>query len=196
MKSICSPIRTFFAAILFATAVPALAVSANVIDQESSERNARMATFGQSGLAQSFKQLADNVSGAGIYLLADPEESANVTIELWSKLPNQGGSLLAGGSAPGVGQGWVDVFWTPVTVTPDITYFLVFSGPAAVALAGSTLNPYPDGQTFANSGFESFPSFDYTFRTFAAAVPEPATWASMMGGLAVLGLLAARRRRA
>ncbi|MDY0055150.1 MAG: PEP-CTERM sorting domain-containing protein [Methyloversatilis sp.] len=196
MKSIYSPIRTLLTAILFATALPALAVSANITDQESSDSNTRMATFGQSDLAQSFKQFADNVSGAGIYLLADPEESANVTIELWSKLPNQGGSLMAGGSALGVGQGWVDVFWAPVTVTPGITYFLVFSGPPAVALAGSTLNPYPDGQTFANSGFGSFPNFDYTFRTFTAAVPEPATWASMMGGLAVLGLLAARRRRA
>lgn len=192
MKSI----RSLFAATLFATALPALAVIPNVTDQESFERNARMATFGQSGLAQSFKQVADNVSGAGIYLLIDPDESANVTIELWSKLPNQGGGLLAGGSALGLGQGWVDVFWTPVAVTPGATYFLVLSGPSDVALAGSTLNPYPDGQTFANSGFESYPNFDYTFRTFAAAVPEPAPWASMVGGLGLLALLAAARRRA
>uniref|UniRef100_UPI0038F7BE7F hypothetical protein n=1 Tax=Streptomyces scabiei TaxID=1930 RepID=UPI0038F7BE7F len=75
-----------FAATLFATALPALAVIPNVTDQESTERNNMIATFGQSGLAQSFKQMAENVSGAGIYLLlASPEESANVTIELWSK---------------------------------------------------------------------------------------------------------------
>lgn len=188
--------RSLFAATLFATALPALAVIPNVTDQESSERNNLIATFGQSGLAQSFKQMAENVSGAGIYLLlASPEESANVTIELWSKLPNQGGSLLAGGSALGLGPGWVDVFWTPVTVTPGDTYFLVFSGPSALGLAGSTLNPYPNGQTFATSGYAGFANFDYAFRTFAAAVPEPSTWASMMGGLGLLALLAAARRR-
>lgn len=188
--------RSLFAATLFAAALPALAVIPNVTDQESSERNAVMATFGQSGLAQSFKQAAGNISGAGIYILGNANTSADVTIELWSKLPNQGGSLLAGGSAPGLSQGWVDVFWTPVTVTPGSTYFLVFSGPPAGELAGSTLNPYPDGQTFANSGFGSYPSFDYTFRTFAAAVPEPSTWASMMSGLGLLALLALARRRA
>ncbi|MFZ5505763.1 MAG: PEP-CTERM sorting domain-containing protein [Pseudomonadota bacterium] len=188
--------RSLFAATLFATALPALAVIPNVTDQESSERNNLIATFGQSGLAQSFKQLADNVSGAGFYLFSSPDESDVVTIELWSKLPNQGGSLLAGGTASGVSAGWVDVFWTPVTVTPGATYFLVFSGPSALGLAGSTLNPYPDGQTFASSGYVGFPNFDYAFRTFAAAVPEPAAWASMMGGLGLLSLLAAARRRA
>lgn len=192
MKSI----RSLVAAALFATALPALAVIPNVTDQESSERNNMIATFGQSGLAQSFKQLADNISGAGIYILGSPGESDVVTIELWSKLPNQGGSLLAGGSALGLGPGWVDVFWTPVTVTPGDTYFLVFSGPSALGLAGSTLNPYPNGQTFATSGYAGFPNFDYTFRTFAAAVPEPSIWASMMGGLGLLALLAAARRRA
>lgn len=89
----------------------------------------------------------------------------------------------------------MDVFWTPVTVTPGDTYFLVFSGPSALGLAGSTLNPYPNGQTFATSGYAGFPNFDYTFRTFAAAVPEPSIWASMMGGLGLLALLAAARRR-
>lgn len=188
--------RSLFAATLFATALPALAVIPNVTDQESSERNNLIATFGQSGLAQSFKQLADNISGAGIYILGSPGESDVVTIELWSKLPNQGGSLLAGGSASGIGAGWVDVFWTPVAVTPDTSYFLVFSGPSALGLAGSTLNPYPNGQAFATSGYAGFPNFDYAFRTFAAAVPEPSTWASMMGGLGLLALLAAARRRA
>jgi hypothetical protein len=194
MKSMFSPIRKLLAATLFATALPALAVSTNVTDQESSERNTLLATFGQSGLAQSFRQLADNVSGAGVYISTNPNVGADVTIELWSKLPNQGGSLLAGGSAPGSAQGWVDVFWAPVTITPGTPYFLVFSGLSAVGLAGSTLNPYPNGQAFATSGFAGFPAYDYTFRTFAAAVPEPATWASMMGGLGVLALLATRRR--
>lgn len=192
MKSI----RSLCIAALLAASLPATAAIPNVIDQEPSLGNTLIATFSQSGLAQSFKQVADNISGAGLFLLGNPNSPAEITIELWSNLPNLGGSLLAGGTTSGPGAGWVDVFWTPVAVTPGTTYFLVFNGPPATGLAGSTLNPYPDGHVFATAGFASFPNLDYTFRTYAAAVPEPAAWATTVGGLGLLALLAARRRHA
>ncbi len=180
---------------LFA-ALPALAVGNTVIDQASETRNALMADFDQPDLAQSFTPGANNSSGAGIQVNGSDSQTGTISISLWSNLPNMGGSLLAGGSASGNGNSWIDVFWAPVAVTPGQTYFLVFSSAAtSFSIGGDTTNPYPGGNVFANSGYESYPSYDYTFRTYAEAppVPEPETWVSLLAGLAVTAALARRR---
>jgi hypothetical protein len=94
----------------------------------------------------------------------------------------------------------LDVFWTPVSVVPGTTEYLVFtSSNNFYAIAGDTGNPYPFGNVYANGGYQSFPSYDYTFRTysestFTAAVPEPSTWAMMILGFAGIGFMACRRK--
>lgn len=162
----------------------------NVIDQNQPNAPDYMAGFAQGDLAQSFQPGAGNVSGAGIFLQAGVGSTDNVTISLYDALPNAGGNLLASGSAVGTQGTWLDVYWSPVTVTPDTTYYLVFTGNTTLGVAGDIGNPYSRGHTYANSGFTPFSNFDYTFRTYTMI---PAPGAAAMLGLA--GLVAGRRRR-
>lgn len=164
--------------------------AAGVIDQNQDDNSIFMASFAQGDLAQSFQQFNDTITGAGIFLQSDVGTSDMVTITLWDALPNAGGSALASGSANGTAGSWVDVSWSSVSIAADTTYFLVFtSANDTLGVAGSVNNPYDRGQVYANTGFQSFPDFDYAFRTYA--VPTPASAALLGMG----GLLISRRRR-
>lgn len=161
-----------------------------IIDQEQNDNSVYMAAFSQSDLAQSFQtQKFDNIAGAGIFLQPGIGGTDNVTIELWDALPPDGGNLLASASAQGTQGDWVDVFWDPEAITPNTTYYLVFTGNTTLGISGSVNNPYPFGNVYANAGFQEFPTFDYAFRTWVS-IPAP-------GVLALLGIagLAGRRRR-
>lgn len=105
--------------------------------------------------------------------------------------------MLATGTDYGVAAGeWAEVFWSPVSITPDTTHYLVFtSANNIMGITGSTSNPYPRGQVYANAGYGAFPTFDYTFKTYAEVgerIPEPASLLLVVGGLAGAFLL--RRR--
>lgn len=177
-------------ALCAAVAITAGTASAGlVIDQEQNDASVYMAGFAQTDLAQSFQtQLFDNIAGAGIFLQPGVGTTDNVTIGLWDALPNAGGNLLVSASAQGTQGQWVDVFWDPEPIAADTTYYLVFSGNTTLGIAGSVENPYPFGNVFANPGYQEFPNFDYTFRTYAMPAP---------GALALLSLagLVGRRRR-
>jgi len=188
---------SFLSAAMFLS-VATLASATPVIDQDQPSGPSYMAGFHQPDLAQSFQQAQNNVAGAGILLQEGIGSSDTVTISLWDNLPTLGGSLLASASAFGTTGNWVDVFWSPVTVTPDTTLYLVFtSATNTLGIAGDTGNPYARGQVYANSGYGAFPSFDYAFRTYyednLAAVPVPGAVLLGVIGTGVAGYL--RRRR-
>jgi len=160
----------------------AMTASATLIDQDQPSGPVYMAGFAQTDLAQSFMQTNANIAGAGILLQAGVGGTDNVTISLWTLLPNQGGAqMLATASAQGTQGQWVDVYWPWVPVTPMTTYYLVFTGNTTLGIAGDVNNPYPYGCVYANSGYMQFPTFDYAFRTWYEedTATQDQTWSEL-----------------
>ncbi len=144
-------------------------LSAQVIDVDQPSVNTVMAAFYQPDLAQSFIPNASDCVGAGVSMAAAWGLGGTFTVELWTALPNAGGQMLASGTVSATPGTWADVFWSAVPVTPGVTYYLVFRcTDGGMAIEGDVYNPYPGGQVYANSGFGSFPGFDYTFHTWTS----------------------------
>jgi PEP-CTERM motif len=192
-----SSMNRLLAASLLLLGPMALTARSGIVDQSQLSDTVVMASFEQTDLAQSFQQTHDNIVGASIGLSADFGDggTGDITISLYDQLPNQGGTLLASGTAYGVAAGeFATVSWNEVFITPDTTYYLVFtSTDNTLGVGGDVNNPYSRGQVYANSGFRSFPDYDYTFQTFAQAVPEPS--GLMLMALGLTGIAACRIRR-
>lgn len=170
-----------------------LAGATPLINQEANVHAVNMADFWQGDLAQSFQQSVATIAGAGIFLAPGMGSTDTVTISLWNNLPNAAGTMLAQASVTGTAGQWADVFWSPVAIAANTTYYLVFGGNNTLGIAGDTNNGYGLGQVYANTGYQSFANYDYAFRTFAAPVPEPTTVYLLLAGL---GVLLARRQHA
>ncbi|NNM24345.1 MAG: hypothetical protein HKO54_12425, partial [Flavobacteriaceae bacterium] len=128
-----------------------------------------MANISQTDLAQSYIPIETESAGAGVKFTS-ASTGEDLTLSLWDALPNAGGTMLATGTTVTTGDVWADVFWDPVvTVTPGNTYFITIEGTVTSCIAGSINDPYPDGEVYANAGYQQFPNFDYTFRTYSCA---------------------------
>jgi hypothetical protein len=72
------------------------------------------------------------------------------------------------------------------------TYFLNYTTGAS---PGSDSLYVEFAQIGANPGLPDYMSFDNVQLSYVAAIPEPSTYAAILGGLALLGTMIARRRR-
>ncbi len=146
--------------------------------------------------AQTFKPTANKISGASVYL-GKYWGNSDVTIGIYTTNPylDGGANPVPGASGTtygGIAPGWVDVFWSPVSVTPGNTYWLAPRGPGGSGVINYTFNDAYTSGGLNWYGNDYGPSgYDLVFRTWAP-VPTP-------GSAAVLGLgglVASRRRRA
>ncbi len=142
------------------------------VDQSQLSSNVCMANFAQPDLAQSFTPSNSVICGARIFITSG-NDIGDVTISLYTNLPNAGGLLLAQGTDFGVASGqWAEVNWNSVSVSPGSTYYLVFSSSVQdLCIGGDVINPYAGGQVFANLGFEAWVGYDYTFETISCGGP-------------------------
>lgn len=137
-----------------------LAGATPFIDQQANINACNMANFSQGDLAQSFQQSAATIAGAGIFLTPYQGSTDTVTISLWNNLPNATGTMLTQASVSGTAGQWADVFWSPVSIVANTTYYLVFGGNRTLGIAGDTNNGYGRGQVYANTGYGSFIEYD------------------------------------
>jgi hypothetical protein len=151
--------------------------STPVLDINQSVINTCMANFAQTGLAQSFTATSATICGAGISF----QEAANgmLVINLWTSLPNAGGTMIATGSAMIENSTIGNVYWNSVPLTIGSVYYLELTttSPAITAcVSGTTVDAYAGGNVFANGGFSAFFTYDYAFRTFTCAPAANLTW--------------------
>ena len=174
-----------------------------VVDQESPTYSSFF-DWVSSNVGQSFQQTGTTVAGAGVKIGSDPYAgpgtSVSVTISLWSAQPYSGNSPLTAGSVSLITEIepiWADVFWNPVDVQPNTTYFLTVSGPpSTVPVLIDFAGPYSLGMAFGPNGSPAYRYYDMAFRTFAASVPEPSSLALVLSGfLSIASLSSLKLRR-
>jgi hypothetical protein len=189
------------------------ASAANVLDQV----NDVLSPGGNDSLntaRQYFTPSGTNISGAGFTLrYSNPLGPASIRYAVSLVEATTTIRLVEGFETfeRGVDQ-QLNVYWAPVAVDANKTYFLMLSNGGAQYMQrlsgsdGTPGGPYDRGQAFYSNGVSLLPltfgnqERDYVFRTFSddtfqvSPVPEPAEWLLMLAGLTAVGMIAKRRK--
>jgi len=197
--------------LLVVVVLPALAFANAIVDQNQPTTGESFTIEGGIlGLAQSFQTTEDNIAGIGGVLIRPATPiSGDIVLSLFDALPTAGGTALFSATIPvtftGAGAGGmnsVERTFAPIATTPGTTYFMVLQTAEPFTFAAAQGNPYAQGQAYTLSAGAStaVANFDLRFRTFTetdfvpppTAVPEPATAALLLAGLASLAVVRAR----
>ncbi len=121
-----------------------------------------------SGVAQSFTSDSYESAGAAIKFNAI-SNGFDVTLSIWDNLPNAGGNVLISKTTQTSGENWVEVFWDQVLpITPGEVYYLVVQGPYGLpCVSGNINNIYEGGQAYAGQTYDSYPDWDFVFKTYS-----------------------------
>lgn len=176
--------------------------AAIVVDQSQMTNSGTWTTLSATPSNQSFTAGANNIAGAGIYLtdFNNGPYSGTMTLEIWDGLSGSGGTMLASGTtSTNVNQvnSWVDIFWTPVSLSIGNTYYLRVSGNTITGYAYGLGDPYAGGSIWRDDGYQFPTDYDVTFRTYydTAIVPVPSSLVLLSSGLFGIGAAARKRRK-
>jgi hypothetical protein len=212
----------FAAAVLAATcfAVPAYAGDIQVI----SGSGARATTLFNGPVGQSFTSIDSTLTSVGFQfqLFNTPQPNTPFTLQLLNGSGLGGTQIFSTqftlpNTIPTSGLNWFDFALPNVAVNTGSAYTFVLSnsslrygvvlGPDVNIFTGVPLSgdAYAGGQAFGVQSYPNCPNTpasacDLNFRvsgtSATGAVPEPATWAMMIGGFGMMGGALRRRSRA
>jgi len=190
----------------------ALTAKAQIVAEYLPTSTILAALPGTSKTSQTF--VAQHTGSAGMVLLGVSSlgaPPANIVIEIRSTnsgVPDiTGGGLLAsrsvaGSQLPTFGSSSllaVDFSSTGFVFQSGVQYALAASGTATFAWNGTDPGAYADGSMYQDTAFfptQNGPDRDLVFSVSLASVPEPASFACVMGLLALLGCLVRRKQLA
>jgi hypothetical protein len=168
---------------------------ASLVDQDSPSQNQNNAfayLFPGNGHYQTFKQTNNNISGATIYTSFGQQDT--VKLSIWDGAPDGGGVPVSGANGSAVAQPFsqVDIFWSPVSINPGQTYYLLIESAGNQLITDQyNFDNYANGDVYYYGTNYSQFGYNLAFKTWYD-VPAPGS-AALLG---LGGLFAARRRRA
>lgn len=150
---------------------------------------------------QSFMQDNDNLAGVGIHVNSGwSAGDGTITMSIYDSYGPTLGNLLATGTSGTINSnsGWVDVFWSAISVDTASTYYMVIdsSQDYLVASYSSYGDDYVNGNALYAGSTSSYSNYDLSFRTYyddASTIPEPTSL--ILLGIAVVGMGLSRKRK-